>query len=302
MFRKPKRATDNAQNAATRRPVVPPSPVGATATVVRQAPRDDPDRGLPGPASQGGGIGGLAQGAGDPRPPQGAGWTPLQRTATVSRQAPPGSTQSQDPPATEGYLDPQAEAWLRDLLEPTNTSAREQEARDQQQVALARGRADLDARGGMAGMGLAGGQIALGNQMERESAMGLADQILGIQEGARAEDLQRGALASEMLDRGQQRSADDVWTTKLLEALGYGGEDDEDDPDANDPADPTPSKTPEEDARLEEQYSSVPLDNNILAPFGFGNSPVTSYTEAGTGKKVTVWKRQDGSLYRAYDY
>lgn len=126
----------------------------------------------------------------------------------------------------DDYLDPQTAAWLRSLFEPTDVAALEAQARANNEAALGRAQADLEARGGMAGMGLAGGQIAMGADLQRQAAQQLTDQILGIQDTAAQRDLQRGTIASEFLDRGVQRGQEDEWMLALLEALGLGEEDD----------------------------------------------------------------------------
>src|SRR5690606_1244604 len=112
-------------------------------------------------------------------------------------------------------------------LQPIDTAAQEDLARQQSESALARSRADLAARGGMGGMGLMGGNIAMDADLTRMSAAELADQILGIQRDARQEELRRGGVAVGMLERGMERALDDEWMQALLEALGIGADEDE---------------------------------------------------------------------------
>lgn len=254
----------------------------------------------------------------------------LVRTRQTEAAAPPprrgrdpvrGGTQEPASPWDE-FLDPQSAAWLRGLFGPTDTSAQEDMARQQSEAALGRGKANLEARGGMGGMGLMGGQIAMGADLERQSATELADQILGIQDQAAQRDLQRGTVAAEFLDRGvgrglqaQEIGKDDAMTYAVLAEMGLKPTfDDEgnltgfddvgqegEDPRLTDD-DPTNDAAAVQDqaADFEEQFADVP-EPEFFDNFNFtgltGEEEVATWTRPD-GSTVTVYQRDDGTTFK----
>lgn len=196
----------------------------------------------------------------------------------------PGQTAS----SSFAGLDPEVAAWVDGLMDPIDTQAAEDLARQNSEAALGRGKANLEARGGMAGMGLAGGQIAMGADLERQSGTDLANQILGIQQGARAENLQRGAVGAEFVDRGMVRQQDQQFTDDVLAQMGYVRDEN---------GHLVPDGSTDTDYSGGEEFEGVPFGDGLMSMF---DTPVGAYTSA-TGHNVVVYERGDGTRYQVVE-
>lgn len=212
------------------------------------------------------------------------------------------------------WLDPESAAWVRGLFGPTDTSEQEAFARQQHEAALGRSQADLEARGGMAGMGLVGGQIAMGADLQRQAADALTEQILGIQDTAAQRDLQRGTIAAEFLDRAvgrglqaQEIEKDDAMTLAVLAQMGLRPVYDENgnitsfesiDPEVAD----AQAEIDDQNRQQEQRYQNVPeveydAFGGVWMP---GSEIVDEYTDSD-GVRWVVLRDREGKLWRMRD-
>lgn len=124
------------------------------------------------------------------------------------------------------YIDPEVEAALRRLLDPINTEEQKALAREQMERQLGQGLADMRAQASWGGLGLTGAVGALEGDLRSKAALGLTDQLLGIDERARQEELQRLGLAAGMFDResGRQFSGDQAERDRAIDQQRYDNE------------------------------------------------------------------------------
>lgn len=123
---------------------------------------------------------------------------------------------------SSGYLDEEYMEAIRQLLNPVDTDALKQQTRDEYEAAMAQARADQAVQAAWGGLGLTGGQLAAAGDLERAGARELAGQLLGIDEAARQEQLQRLGLAGQFFEAeaGRDFAGEQAELDRYLELFG----------------------------------------------------------------------------------
>jgi hypothetical protein len=135
------------------------------------------------------------------------------------------------PMGSSSYMDPQFEAWLRDMLGgPRDTSSEQAYLEQIMQQQMGAGIADMRAQGSMGGLGMVGATGALEGDLRRQGALDQAGAVFGLQQGARDEALARGQVGAgffgdeagrtfEQLESDKDRAREDAMLDMLSKYL-----------------------------------------------------------------------------------